>query len=503
MEIKKIVLIQPPLGRGMTKDLFQPISPYGLAYIATSLLNSAYEVEIFDIYANRWNRNEVLKRIKYLNCDVIGITAMSTQYSYVKWLSFELKKQTKARIVVGGLLATYSSEIVLKNTSVDICVVGEGENTIVDLLNNINCLDNVHGIVFKKDGETIKTPPGEYIKDLDSLGRLAYDLFPMDVYTKTKFYIHDPTTKIFKHKISFKTMGVPTGRGCPYRCNFCSKSIDGLRLRSVDSIIDEIKFLQRTYGIEGVHFIDELFVVNKKRAYELVEKIAPLNLQWDGQGRINTVDYELLCAMKKAGCVAIGFGVESGSNKILKNMNKRITVERSKQALSDAQKAGLHIKVQLVLGYPGENKETIAGTVNFFKEIKHPARRFSLILPLPGSAIYNDAINKGLIKDEEDYLMQIYDGYGGNRYRTFINFTEMSTNELYRLKRKAEKEMEKNYRAFLVTNPLAYAEYIYSGIMNSVYTFIRRSIKFFNDPEYYIKSIYSRLTDISAGKSQL
>ena len=134
MKIKKIVLIQPPLGRGMTKDLFQPIFPYGLAYIATSLLSNAYDVEIFDIYANRWNRNEVLNKIKNLDCDVIGITAMSTQYSYVKWLSHELKKQTKAKIVLGGLLATYSSEIVLKNTQVHVCVVGEGEITIVDLL---------------------------------------------------------------------------------------------------------------------------------------------------------------------------------------------------------------------------------------------------------------------------------------------------------------------------------------------------------------------------------
>jgi len=493
MTIKKILLIQPPLGRGMTKDLFQPIFPYGLAYVATSLLNSVYEVEVFDIYANRWNRNEVLKKIKYLNCDVIGITAMSTQYSYVKWLSCELKKQTKARIILGGLLATYSSEIVLNNTTVDICVVGEGEKTIVDLLKKINCLENVHGIVYKEDGKIIKTPPRDYIKNLDSLDRPAYHLFPMDMYTKTKFYIHDPTTKIFKRKLTFKTMGVLTGRGCPYQCNFCSKSFEGLRLKSADSIIDEIKYLKQTYEIEGVHFIDELFVINKKRAYELIEKLGTIGIKWDGQARVNTVDYDLLCAMKKAGCVAIGFGVESGSNKILKNMNKRITVAQSQQALKDAQRAGLHIKVQLVLGYPGESKETIAETVDFFKRIKHPARRFSLILPLPGSALYNEAISKNLIQDEEDYLTQIFEGYGSSRYRVFINFTDLPTNEIYRLKRKAEKAMEKNYRAYLRTHPLAYVKYRYSSIINYIYTFIRRSIKFFNDPAFYIKSIYSRL----------
>ena len=133
-------------------------------------------------------------------------------------------------------------------------------------------------MLFKKDGKTIKTSPRDYIKDIDSLGRPTYDLFPMDVYTKTKFYIHDPTTKIFKHKLTFKTMGVLTGRGCPYQCNFCSKSFEGLRLKSVDSIIDEIKYLKQTYGIEGVHFIDELFVVNKKRAYELAERLGTIGM---------------------------------------------------------------------------------------------------------------------------------------------------------------------------------------------------------------------------------
>ncbi len=493
MQMKKIILIQPPLGRGMTKELFQPIFPYGLAHVASSLLKNGYDVEIFDIYANRWKRNTVLEKIKNLQCDLVGITAMSTQYSYVKWLSNALKKQIKTRIILGGLLATYSSEIVLKNTPVDICVVGEGEITIVDLLKNMDRLDNVRGIAYKQNGNIIKTPPREYIEDLDNLPRPAYDLFPMDIYTKTKFYIHDPTTKIFKRKLTFKTMGILTGRGCPYNCNFCSKSFKGLRLRSVDSIIDEIKYLRQKYGVEGVHFIDELFVVNKKRAYALVEKLGTLGMKWDGQARVNTVDYDLLCAMKKAGCVAVGLGIESGSNKILKYMNKRITSEQSEQALRDAQKAGLHVKVQLVLGYPGENRQTIAETVELFDRVKHPARRFSLILPLPGSVLYNEALQKNLIKDEEKYLTQIYNGYGGSRYPVFINFTELPTDEIYRLKRKAEKTMETNYRRYLMRHPLAYVKYLESGIMNFVYTFIRRTIKFFNDPVFYIKRTGARI----------
>ena len=493
MATKKVVSIQPLSGRGMIKELFQPIFPYGLAHVATSLLNSHYDVEIFDIYAHRWNRNEVLEKIKSFDCEIIGITAMSTQYSYVKWMVEQLKKVTDATIILGGLLATYSSDIVLNNTGVDVCVIGEGETTIVDLLDNINNLGCVAGIAYKDNWKIVRTEFREYVQDIDTLPRPAYDLFPMDVYTKTKFYVHDPTTKIFKRRLSFKTMGVLTGRGCPYNCRFCSKSFEGLRLRSVDSIVEEIKYLKQNYGIEGVHFIDELFVVNRKRALELLRKLSALDLKWDGQARVNTVDYDLLVEMKKAGCVAIGLGIESGSNEILKNMNKRITVEQSEQALRNVQKAGLHVKVQLILGYPGENKKTIYETVDFFKRVKHPARRFSLLLPLPGSDVYDEALKKGLIQDEEKYLSQVYDGYGASRYPVFINFTQLTTGEIYRLKREAEKAMEKNYRRYLIKNPLAYSAYSYAALMNSFYIFVRRTVKFFSDPVHYTKKLLQKI----------
>lgn len=493
MAMKKVVLIQPPLGRGMTKELFQPIFPYGLAHVATSLLNSQYDVEIFDIYAHRWNRNEVLEKIKSFECEIIGITAMSTQYSYVKWMVEQLKKVTDATIILGGLLATYSSDIVLNNTGVDICVIGEGETTIVDLLDNIDNLGDVAGIAYKDNGKIVRTGRREYMQDIDGLPRPDYDLFPMDIYTKTKFYVHDPTTKIFKRRLSFKTMGVLAGRGCPYNCRFCSKSFEGLRLKSVDSIIEEIKYLKQKYGIEGIHFIDELLVVNKKRALELVRKLSALKLKWDGQARVNTVDYDLLAEMKKAGCVAIGLGIESGSNEILRNMNKRITAEQSEQALKDAKRAGLHVKVQLVLAYPGENEKTISETVDLFRRAEHPARRFSLLLPLPGSAVYDEALKRGLIKDEEEYLTQIFDGYGASRYPVFINFTQLTIGEIYRLKRKAEKAMEKNYRRHLIKDPLAYIVYLYAALMNSFYVFVRRMVKFFGDPVHYTKKLLLRI----------
>jgi len=477
----------------MSKELFQPIFPYGLAHVATSLLGHGHLVEVLDIYANQWNRREVLGKLNNLNFDVIGITAMSTQYDYVKWLAAEIRKRTNVPIILGGLLATYSPHVALNHSAVDICVLGEGERTAVELIDCINSLHTVKGIAFKENGEIVTTAPRDYIEDLDSLPLPAYDLFPMDVYTKTRFYIHDPSTKIFKKRFSFATMGVLTGRGCPYDCNFCSKSFRGLRLKSVDRIIEEIEFLQDRFGVEGVHFIDELLIVNKKRGCELADKIAPLKVTWDAQGRVNTVDRDLLVKLKQAGCVAIGFGIESGSDEILRNMNKRITAEQSFKVVKATQEVGLHVKVQLIMGYPGETRETVQDTVDLFARLNHPGRRFSLILPLPGSALYDKALADGLIENEEEYMRQISGGYGGSRYPVFINFTDMTTQQIYKLKARAEKQMVRNYRKHLAKHPGEYVEYLRGCLMNAVHLWIRRAVKFCGDPAYYLKQVLLRI----------
>ena len=477
----------------MVKELFQPIFPYGLAHVATSLLGCGHHVEVLDIYANQWNRREVLGKLGDLSFDAIGITAMSTQYAYVKWLAGEIRQRTDAPIILGGLLATYSPEIVLDHTAVDICVLGEGELTVTELIDNLDDLRAVRGVAFKEGGETVITEPRPYIENLDSLPRPAYDLFPMDVYTKTRFYIHDSSTKIFRKRFGFATMGVLAGRGCPYNCNFCSKSFEGLRLKSVDGIISEIQYLKDEFGVEGIHFIDELLIVNKKRGYELAEKIAPLDVVWDAQGRVNTVDYDLLVKLKEAGCVGVGLGIESGSDEILRNMNKRITAEQSFKAVDIARKAGMHVKVQLIMGYPGETAETVQETVDLFARLDHPGRRFSLILPLPGSTLYDQALADGLIENEEEYIAQISGGYGASRYPVFINFTDMTTRQIYELKARAEKQMARNYRKYLAKHPGEYVEYVYGCFMNAVNLWIRRMIKFCGDPAYYVKRALLRI----------
>jgi len=430
----KVLLIQPP--HRYEKWERGPSSfPLGLGYIAKVLLNQGHQIEVLDVWAHQYTNEDVTKKIKEFDCDIIGISALSTQYAYTKWLIPELKKHHDSLVVIGNALATLTPEIVLKHTDADVCVIGEGEITFKNVIENINNLKRVKGIYFKQDGKIVKTEPQGYIKDLDSIDFPAWDLFPIDIYLK----------HCRVHGSNIPAMNIIAGRGCPYNCKFCSKTFGGVRFRSVDNIIQEIKVLIEKYNIGGIDFSDELVIINKERTYELCEKIKPLIIKWSCQGRSNLVDFDLLKKMKESGCVAVGYGVESGSQTILNNMNKQITVQQSRQAIVDTIKLGMEPIVQLMYGYPGENEKTLEETAQFLMSLPYIRRAtLSITTPLPSNWLWNYAISQGLIKDEEKYLEQLKGGYMHDAKTPLINFTNFTKGEFYRNLRTMEKRLLMN-----------------------------------------------------------
>lgn len=441
----KILLIQPPHyydGKTRPPDLF----PLGLGYIVTPLLKSQHKIEVLDIWAHQWTNEEVLQRIQKVNYDIVGITAMSTQYAYVKWLTAELKKYHPNKIVIGGALATYNAEIVLKNTQTDICVIGEGEVTFKEIVENIDCLGKIKGIYFKQDKEVIKNPLREYIQDLDSIEFPTLDIFSVDIYLK---HCH-----VWRHP-HIKAINMLSTRGCPYRCRFCSRDpTEGtrVRFRSVENIIQEFKTVSEKYGVKGIFFNDATLLANKRWVYELCDALEPLKVRWNCQGRANLVDLDLLKRMKKAGCVAVGYGVESGSQTILDNMNKKVTVDQALRALEYTYQAGLDPIVQMMYGYPGETRETLKETIDFFRKTAYMnfravcvATEFTPTTAIPGAELYNQALEKGLIGDEEKYLERLAAGYQPDGARLLINFTAFSDEEFHQLKRETERQIFLNY----------------------------------------------------------
>ena len=218
----RVLLVQLPHA-----DRVASVVPIGIGYISTAMREVGCETEFLDIVALNYSREEVSDYLSKSKWDMIGINAFSTQYAWAKWFSTEARKhQSHAVIVMGGPLPTYSADTVLKNTSTDICVLGEGEETIKDLVSNLGHLESVAGITYRNlSGKIVSTPARSPISDLDSLPFTQYDLFDMDIYCNNGGGLSGVPR--------VKAISMLSSRGCPYKCNFCSLTFTGAKLRSV------------------------------------------------------------------------------------------------------------------------------------------------------------------------------------------------------------------------------------------------------------------------------
>lgn len=456
----KILLIQPPHS-GRRPDLV----PLGLCYIADSILEAGHNVSVLDIYAMGYSEDAVIKLMPALDADVFAIGAFSTQYRYVKWLIAKLREyHGNKSVIIGGPLASFNAELVIRNAGADICVFGEGDITIKNILNNLDNLDNVKGICFRQNNGNIRrNPPQDELADVDIKRFPPYGLFPLDIYFR-HMHVWGVNSK------RARTINMITARGCPYECNFCSRVFKKTRLRSIGNIAKEIAQLKERYSITGIVFCDELAVVSKSRAYELCDIMKGFGLEWGCQGRVNIVDTSLLRHMKRCGCRYVGYGVESGSQKILNLMNKRSEVSQNEKAIIETTKAGMYPVVQMIFGYPGEDVSTINETIDFFKRAGYsPPTPFSepelsLITPLPGTSLYDTACKKGFITNEEEYLLNIEHGYQKG-CPVLVNFTEFDNSTLLRLKKDTENQIYFNYIRFLKKHPLRYFRFIFTRII--------------------------------------
>jgi radical SAM superfamily enzyme YgiQ (UPF0313 family) len=479
---KKILFIQPPHyfeSEGRPPSTF----PLGLCYVATVTKKAGHVADIFDIWLGQYSYKEVSNKIKKLSdYDAFAITALSTQYKYVKFLTEQLKRYyPNTKIILGNALATHSSEIVLSDTSVDLCVRGEGEVTFMDLLDNdFSNLAEIPGISFKdKENKIQHNLPRQYIKNIDDIPFPDHELFDIKGYLKNIRVWGRPDVK---------AMNVVCGRGCPYSCSFCSKTFNITRLRSVENIIEEIISIKEKYHIGGIFFLDELVVVNRERTINICRFLRNLKLDWNCQARVDTVDFSLLKIMKKSGCISVGFGIESGSQKIINSMNKRIKVSQSIRAVKAALKLNMDPNLQMMYGFPGENEETLKETEDFFKKIEyHLIHPLSITTPIPGSILYDNCIRKGIINDEINYLVALEQGYHKREY-PLLNLTEFSDKEYMQKKRQTEENIDHNYHQFLRNNLIkrlliylhSYTKrliiyYNINGILNTIYKIVQKA----------------------------
>ena len=374
----KVALINPP----QSSEYRQP--PMGLALIASVLAKEGYQVTVLEANALQLKAEDVPPLV---DADVVGLTAMTPTINAAIAIADHLKKAyPDLPIMLGGAHATLlPEETLVAAPAIDIIVRGEGEKAVVELLQALEHkqpLTKVPGISYRKDGGVVSNPPRSQGIDLDSLPFLAYHLLPWQKYKP-----HPP------HGRALPFAAIITSRGCPYHCSYCSKPVFGTRFRgqSPERVIEEVIYHQKRFGIKEFAFYDDVFTLDKERTHAIADEIIKrkLKIYWTCETRVNLVDKELLRHIRQAGCYSIAYGIESGSQEILKTLDKGINLEQVEQAVRLSREAGLQTIGYFMLGSPGESLETIDKTIQFAKKLKLDFTQFAITTPFPGTSLYD------------------------------------------------------------------------------------------------------------------
>ena len=389
------------LEKGRKNLLSATWPPLGILYLATTLQETGVEVSVLDQPAKGYTIKETVNWVKKEDPDILGFTTFSSSGRTATLLCNEVRK-IKPNIVnvLGGYYATFNADRVLrKYPSVDIIVRGEGENTVVDLVDTLKKgdeLKKVLGITFRERDAIVSTPDRPLIKDVDSIpfpDRSLLDVEYQSIIAGAKIAVKKFTSLIFS-------------RGCVHRCKFCStqKFCKHMwRPRSIEKTVEELHYLT-SQGYEQFIFVDDSFTLNQKRVIQLCKTMRreKLDVEWFCEGRVDSCSYEMFKEASKAGCKVIYFGVESANQRILDYYNKKITPQQSINVVKTARKAGIDIIVgSFILGAPDETREEILNTLNFTKKLQIDFPRFNILGADPGTDVWNELKMKGILNDDE------------------------------------------------------------------------------------------------------
>jgi len=379
--------------------------PIWLAYAAGVLEKIGHEIRLVDAVAWRWDKNKVLEDARKFKPDLVVLDSNFSSLQNDIEVATLVKENTGAISVIVGPPASQFPEKILNN-GIDIVARFEYDFTLSDIAETIDKnsdFTNIRGISHRKNGRVIHNPDRDFTSS-EELDRIP---FVSRVY-KDHLNIKD----YFLNHALYPMVQIFTGRGCPNRCTFCSwpKTLMGrkYRVRSVQNVADEFEFVTNELPeVKEIFIEDDTFTINKKRVKQFCEEIKRrrIDISWGCQSRAD-LDYERMKAMKEAGCRLLDVGYESGSDEILKNIKKGITVNQLREFTKNAKKAGLKILADFVIGFPGETKETAEQMIRFIKEIKPDLLQVAVATPIPGTEFYDYVKENGflLVEDLEESL---------------------------------------------------------------------------------------------------
>jgi len=427
-EYVKLLLINPPYTKG-TKWI--PVSPpLGIGQISSFLKQHGYEVKLIDAFD--WDDRQIADTILTFKPEIIGVTGNS-MIRYEQYHICELAKEVypHATVVAGGTHVTAMTDQALRYyPAIDVVVRNEGEETMLELAEG-KALDKIDGISYVQDGEVIHKPARKPIEDLDCLPFIDWDSFDLKRY-------HRETDCDPLLNVGLKSC-LLTSRGCVHRCKWCYvKEMFGRRWRTmgVRRIMDEVRFLVERKGVSYVRFYDDEFCTSRKRTVELCERIVSekLKFNWRMQTRVDSLDPELCSLMKRAGCVTVELGIESGCQRILDATLKDTTVEQNRNAIRMVKEARLLAKAFMIIGNVDETVESLEETDKFLRETRPDwCSVCTGVRVLPKTQVWNELKEKRLVRDEiwleckevpfypvdvpNDTLRQYTELWEGNRYR--------------------------------------------------------------------------------------
>ena len=358
-----------------------PSPPLGICYVAAACEEAGADVTILDYIVRKYSPLKLAAEMDAFRPDVIGANSVTLNFKGAAAIMQEAKRHNPDVItMMGGPHVSFDAVSTLnKYPEIDLIVIGEGEETLKELLpliHNRSRWEHVAGIAFRKDGEVIFTGRRELIHDLDTLPKPARHLLPMSRYQALGFPV-----------------SIITSRGCPNQCIFClGRKMVGykLRYRSPKLVVDEVEEIL-SYGFTRINIADDLFTSNKDRVRTFCDEIKKRGIKfaWTAFSRVNTADEEVLTMMKEAGCETVSFGIETGNTEMIKRIRKGITLEQSRKAVQACHKAGVTPHASFVIGLPGETWETINDTKEFAESLGINYG-YHLLAPFPGTTIWEE-----------------------------------------------------------------------------------------------------------------
>jgi radical SAM superfamily enzyme YgiQ (UPF0313 family) len=416
--MKRVLFIQPPFFRFL--GIHARYFPYALVGMGTYLENNGHHVRIFEsdhckeygslnfadqesLYENYLQKLktftdpfwESLKR-KILDFapHFIGISVWTTFIaSAIRTAQFCKEIWPDATIIAGGPHVTLLPDDIKKIRAFDIGVIGEGEQTVLEIVNG-NPLHSIQGIFYYENGRMKQNRHRPFVENLDDFG------------------IPDRSILINEKKYEAEDMGlIMSSRGCPFSCAYCATTIwkNKVRSRSTERIIEEIKIVKRKYGTVYFTIKDDSFTVNKKRVYDFCKKLKQdkIDIYWECNANINTLDRNMLLEMRSAGCIAIKAGIESGSDKIHRIINKKLNTKTILSKMKIFDRTGMHLTCYFMMGIPGETKNDIIRTLNFAYSIKPDYISFSVYEIFPGTELFRQGVKNNTAIDHmeiQDYF---------------------------------------------------------------------------------------------------